>query len=100
MPKDTTIDLTLISTEDLQRELMSRHEEIIIIREDRKDGEYFFVQAKTRFGKAGKAEIGFDIVCALELLSNAQKLLVEEHFGLTKAEDDVSDSPQDAQESP
>ena len=96
MPKETAIDLSFVNNKELQDELVKRYEEIIIIREDYKDEEHFYIRAKTGFGSSGKPEVGFDIVVALNMLADTQKTLIAEHFGLEPVKDDGSDTPQDA----
>ena len=100
MPPDTIIGLNLVDTDALVQELCNRHESIIIIREDRKDDDTFYVSAKTPLGRHGKPEVGFDLIYAMELICNAQFDLVAQHFGLPKAEEDNSGDSQDAREGP
>lgn len=95
MSKETAIDLSLIDTESLMVELLERHEEIIIIREDRKDSEWLNIKAKTSFGKYGNRDAGFDILLALNLLHTTTMQLLKDHLIAEKAEDSDSDSPQD-----
>lgn len=92
MPKDTAIELSLVDTDSLVQELCRRHEAIIIIREDRKDIGDFYVSAKTQSGKHTNTEAGFDLICAMDLLANAQIELVCQHFGLKKADEYDTDT--------
>lgn len=91
MAKGTIIDLSLISTEDIIDELTERHEQIIIIREDRKESDFLNIRARTSFGKYGNKEAGFDIVRALILLHTTAEQLLKDHIDAEKVEDDGSD---------
>ena len=97
--KETAINLSLIKTEDLITELTERHEEIIIIREDRKDFEWLNIRAKTGFGKYGNRDAGFDILRALNLLHTTAMQLLKDHLIAEKAEDSDSDKLPDADSS-
>lgn len=96
MSKETAIDLSLVDTDVLVQELCRRHENIIIIREDRKDIAQFYVSAKTPFGEHTNKNAGFDLICAMDLLTNATAELVIQHFELKL----VTDEPQDADSGP
>ena len=87
MPKQTAIDLNLVNTNDLVQELCRRHEAIIIIREDRKCEDDFYVTVKTQFGKHANKDAGFDLICAMELMSNAQFEIIAKHFELEPEDD-------------
>ena len=99
MQKETAIDLSLISTEELIDELAERHEELIVLREDRKDSAWLNIRAKTGFGKYGNKEAGFDIVRVLSLLHTTAEQLLKDHLGAEKAEDDGLNDPQDSDNS-
>ncbi len=96
MTKETAINLSLIDTEDLITELTERHEEIIIIREDRKDSEWLNIRTKTGFSKYGNRDAGFDILRALNLLHITTMQLLQDHLIAKKAEDSDSDKLPDA----
>ena len=96
MPKDTAIDLSLISTKGLIDELTERHEELIVIREDRKESTWLNIRAKTSFGKYGNKNAEFDIVRALNLLHTTAEQLLKDHLEAEKVEDDGSDASQDS----
>lgn len=78
-PKIDEINLNLISTEELVDELTLRCEEIIIIRENRKDSNLLDIRAKTHFGKRGNPDMGFDIIFALQLLHSTEEQLLRDH---------------------
>jgi len=88
MPKDTAIDLNLISTEELVDELTLRCEEIIIIRENRKDSTLLDIRAKTHFGKRGNPDMSFDIVFALQLLHSTEEQLLRDHLDFERDDND------------
>ncbi len=91
MPKDTAIDWSLVSTEELMTELSSRHEEIIIIRENLKKPEWVDIWTKTAIGELYDQEIGFDIFFALELLHTAEKQMLMDYLRLKRAEENGCD---------
>lgn len=95
MPKDTAIDLSLISTEELIDELTERHEEIIIVREDRKDSSWLNIRAKTNFCKHSNPNAGFDLIRTIAILHSAEEQLAKDYLN---TEDSDSDSPQNPQE--
>lgn len=95
MPKDTAIDLNLISTEELVDELTERHEEIIIIREDRIHSDWLNIRAKTGFRKNTNRKAKFDVILAVHMLNTAEEQLIKDYLD---AGDGGSDSPQDSQE--
>lgn len=97
-PKTDEIDrpLTLIDTADLIDELTQRHNEIIIIRENRKDSGLLDIRAKTNFGKRGNPDIGFDIVFALQLLHSTEEQLLRDHLDFKEDDNDGNDAQQDA----
>ncbi len=95
MPKQTEIDLNLISTGELIDELTTRHDEIIIIRENLKDSGLLDIRAKTHFGKRGNLDVGFDIVFALQLLHSTEEQLLRDHLEFKEDDNEGSDSPQE-----
>ena len=99
MPKGIAIDLSFISTEELIDELTERHEELIVIREDRKAPTWLNIRAKTSFGKYGNKEAGFDVVRVLNLLHTTAEQLLKDHLSAEKAEDDGLNDPQNSDNS-
>ena len=95
MQKDTAIDLNLISTEELIDELTERHEEIIIVREDRKDSTWLNIRAKTGRTKYSNPNARFDLLLAARTLHTAIEQLIRDYLN---TEEGDSDSPQDSQE--
>lgn len=86
MPKETATDLSLIDTESLIAELANRHEEIIIISENRKKPDCVDIYAKTANGESH--EIGFNIFFALNLLHTAEEQMLNDYLGFKKTEDE------------
>jgi len=97
MPKQTQIDLNLVDTKELIQELANRHEEIIVIREERLHPDMLNIRVKTSVGLLTKPELGFDIICALQLLHTAEEHLILDYLGV---EQDGNDAPQDADSGP
>lgn len=77
-------DLDLISTDDLIKELASRHAEIIVIREYKKGVNEDKVFVKTGFGNKGRKDKGFDLVSATEMLHATHWKLIHDYL------DDIS----------
>lgn len=73
-------EIELISTEDLIKELASRHSEIIVIRERNKGVAEDNVFVKTGFGKKGRKDKGFDLVSATEMLHAAHWQLIHDYL--------------------
>ena len=73
-------DLDLISTDDLIKELASRHEELIVIRECRKIPKADNVFVKTRFGAKGRVDKGFDLVEAAQMLHATHWQLIYDYL--------------------
>lgn len=93
MPKDTAIrPLEIVSTEELIDELTERHEEIIIVREDRIHSEWLNIRAKTKFRKNSNRKARFDLILAIQMLHTAEEQLIRDYLN---TEDDDSDAPQD-----
>lgn len=82
MPKDTAVDLGLISTQDLIREIHKRHENAIVVYEDRKDSELLHI-----FPKAHADGEGFDLVVNVGMLHTAAEQLLHDFFEDMRAED-------------
>lgn len=95
MQKQTQIDLNLIDTDDLINEIARRHDEIIIIRENRKDSELVDIRTKTHMGKFANPELGFDILFALQLLQAAENQMIMDYLGAEQEDNDGNDAPQD-----
>lgn len=90
--KNTVIGLNLISSDVLMHELMNRFEQIIIIRENRKDDEIVDIKVKTAKGKFTMSNDEFDIVFAQELLLTAQANLLKVYLEAKKGSDDAPDA--------
>lgn len=73
-------DLELVSTGDLINELASRHTELIVIRERKKTEGEDNVFVKTRFGKKGQEDKGFDLVAATAMLQATHYRLVYDYL--------------------
>lgn len=69
----TTLDLELVSTDDLIAELSNRHTELIVIREHKKKIDTDKIFVKTLFGELSKKGKGFDLVIATEMLHAAHE---------------------------
>lgn len=95
MPKQTQIELNLLSSDDLMQELMSRYEQIIIIRENRKESEIINIKVKTQRGKFCKPEDEFDIILAQDLLLTAQDHLLKVYMGAEQEDKDGTNDQQD-----
>lgn len=74
------MDLELVPTNDLIKELASRHKEIIIIREYKKRINEDNVFVKTGFGKKGREDKGFDLVNATEMLHATHYQLIHDYL--------------------
>ena len=98
MPKQTEIDLNLLDGEELMQELMRRYEQIIIIRENRKESDIVDIKIKTCRGKFCKPEDDFDIILAQDLLMTAHEHLLKAYMGLDEDDNEGADSPQNSQE--
>ena len=84
---ETTTGLSEAATKDMINELMSRHEEIIIVRELLKNSGSIGVHTKTRPGKSGRQEVGFDLAMAIDLIQSAQTIIIGDY--ITGEEDDT-----------
>ena len=74
------IDLELVSTKDLIKELADRHKELIVIRESKKASNKDDVFVKTGFGDKGRVDKGFDLVEATLMLQAAHRQLVFDYL--------------------
>ena len=70
------MSLELISSEELINELLDRYEQLIVIREDPKDGSKYDINVKTGFGDLSRDGVKFDLVVATEMLQSVQQQLV------------------------
>ena len=95
MPKNTAIDLAFVSNEELIDELTERHEEIIIVREDRIRSEWLNIRVKTSFSKRSNRAASFDLIRAIAILHSAEEQLAKDYLN---TEEGGSSSPQDSQE--
>lgn len=78
--EEIKIDLELVDSKDLIRELANRHDELIVIRNDQKTPDQDRIFVKTGFGHKGKPEKGFDLINALEMLNATMWQLTYEYL--------------------
>lgn len=91
MPKNTAIDFTEVSTEELMTELSDRHEEIVIIRENLKKPDWVDIWTKTPLTEVTDPEVGYDALRALELLHTAVKQMFVDYMRIERVDEDDSD---------
>lgn len=72
--------LNLISTADLIEELASRHKELIVIREHKKQIDTDNIFVKTAFGVKGRTDKGFDLIEATQMLNAAHRQLTHDYL--------------------
>lgn len=87
MPKDTAIDLALVSNEELIGEFAERHEEIIVVREDRKDSNWLNIRTKTGRTKYSNPDAGFDLILAVQTLHTAIEQLIRDYLNTDNDDD-------------
>ena len=75
-----SVDLELVSTDDLIRELANRHKEIIVIWPDKKNSNEGWIFVKTVYGKKGLKDKGFDLIEATKILHFANTQLIQEYL--------------------
>ena len=74
------INLELISTKDLIKEISVRHKELIVIRDRKKAVDEDNVFVKTAFGAKGRVDKGFDLIEATQMLHATHWQLIHDYL--------------------